>query len=86
MPFVKQECRDALHVPCSVGDLCYREYVKLIAKWNADPRWTTAHNITKEWFDFMDDEGTAHFLAWMVWFNKKVMQYEDQKEKDNGTI
>lgn len=86
MPFVKQECRAKGHTACAVGDLCYVEYKKLIDRWNEDPRWTTAHNIAKDHFDLATDEETAHFLAWMVFFCKKVMPYEDLKEKENGTI
>jgi hypothetical protein len=86
VPFVKQECRVPGHVPCAVGDLCYLEYKKLIDAWNMDPRWTNAHNITKNHFDLGSDEETANFLAWMVWFAFKVLPYERKKEEENGSI
>jgi len=86
MPFVKQECRAEGHEACTVGDMCYQDYKRLVDAWNKDPRWTTAHNLTTAWFDLASDADTAHFLAYMVWFMKKVMPYEDLKEKENGTI
>lgn len=85
MPFVPQECRDALHVPCSVGDLCYKEYLKLMASWKDSRRWTTCHNEFKRLFD-CDDAQAAKALAFFVFFNKHVMPYEDEKEKENGGI
>ena len=85
MPFVNQDHRSKpdFTIP---GDICYVEYKKLIDSWRKEPRWTTAHNLTKKWFDLATDEETAHFLAWMVWFNKEVMVYENQKENENGQI
>ena len=86
MPFVEPSCRDPQHAICCVGDICFCEYRHLVEEWNKNPRWTNAHEITKKHFDLSDDQHTAAFLAWMVWFNKKVMPYEDKKEKENGTI
>jgi hypothetical protein len=85
MPFVTKEHRDMpdLTIP---GDICYLEYKKIIDEWKANPRWTTAHNITKKWFDIADDKDAAHLLAWMVWFNMHVMPYEEQKRKENGEV
>jgi len=86
MPFVKPECRDPNHIPCSVGDLCYLEYKKLIDAWNKERRWTTAHNELKTMFRIEDDVDAAKFLAYMVFFCKHVMKYEDEKEAENGEI
>lgn len=86
MPFVKKECREPGHTPCAVGDLCYVEYKKLIDSWRADRRWTNAHNLTKDWFELSSDEETASFLAWMVFFVKEIMEYEKEKEAQNGSI
>lgn len=86
MPFVEQTHRNPEHLPCCVGDQCYIEYKKLIDAFRADRRWTTAHNLTKDWFELSDDEETAHFLAYMVFFCKEVLKYEDEKEKANGSI
>lgn len=86
MPFVPAEHRLPEHEPCCVGDDCYWEYFKLMGLWKKEPRWANAHNITKDWFGLQSDEDTAHFLAYMVWFNKIVMPYEDLKEKENGAI
>jgi hypothetical protein len=30
------------------GDRCYYYYRKMVDKWKANPRWTTAHEIYKE--------------------------------------
>lgn len=85
MPFVSKEHREKpdFSIP---GDICYVEYKKLVDAWKKEPKWTTAHNLTTAWFDLASDEDTAHFLAWMVWFNLHVMEYEQEKRKTNGDI
>lgn len=88
MPFVPQESRDKMEIglpPETVGDMCYLEYKKLIKDWEKEPRWTTAHNLCKQVFD-VSDEQAAKFLAYMVFFNFKVIPYELEKETENGTI
>jgi hypothetical protein len=86
MPFVPSECRDPNHTSCSVGDLCYIEYRKLMDAWNKEPRWTTAHNELKRMFRIEDDVDAAKFLAYMVWFNFHVIEYEKKKMEENGDI
>ena len=85
MPFVTQEHRDKpdLTIP---GDLCYLSYKSLVDAFRANRRWTNAHNLTRHFFKIESDEETANFLAWMVWFIKEVMPYEDEKEAENGKI
>lgn len=85
MPFVPQEHRDSGHTPCTPGDLCYWEYLKLVNAWKANRRWTTAHEEFKRVFD-VDNQQAAKTLAYLVFFVKHVMPYEDEKEKENGTI
>jgi hypothetical protein len=85
MPFVKKECRDEKHKPCSVGDLCYNEYKEIMKSWRQQPRWTTAHDEFRHLFDCTDEQA-AKALAFFVFFAKHVMPYEDLKEKENGEI
>lgn len=85
MPFVKKECRAEGHVPCSVGDLCYLEYRKLIDAWQKERRWTTAHNLFKQTFD-VDDAQAAKTLAYLVFFCDHVMRYEYENQMENGDI
>jgi len=91
MPFIPPQQRLRIDMEgksrCqSVGDLCYVEYKKLMEDWKKEPRWTTAHNITKEFANFESDIDVARFLAYMVWFNIHVMNYEKEKIKENGDI
>lgn len=83
MPFVSKEHRanpDAT-VP---GDRCYMKYKQMISAWTASPRWTCVDQILE---DFISDEDErAFFLAFLVFFSKHVMKYEDQKEAENGPI
>lgn len=83
MPFVSKEHRvkPDLKVP---GDRCYIEYKKMIDMWTASPRWTCVDQILENFI--VDESERAFFLAFLVFFTKKVVQYEDQKEKENGTI
>lgn len=94
MPFVTKEHRENpnLSIP---GDLCYYYYKQMVDEWKSNPRWTTAAEIYRNmkvqtqqsefcslnWFAV-----SAYELAWQVFFQKYVMPYEDQKEKENGTI
>ena len=99
MPFVCEKCRMVGHKPCAVGDLCYNAYRYLIISWRLTRRWTTAHNLLKdlawwtlkEWATYRTKYGLADYvvasiLAYKVFFNKEVMVYEDEKEKENGKI
>lgn len=86
MPFVPQEHREEGHTPCTPGDLCYLEYLKLMNAWRANRRWTTAHEEFKRVFEVEDNEKVAKTLAYLVWLIKEVMPYEYEKEKENGAI
>ena len=85
MPFVKQECRAEGHQACAVGDLCYVQYKKLVDEFKKNPRWTTVHDLFRETFE-VDDAQAAKTLSWFVFVAKYVMPYEDEKEKENGSI
>ena len=75
-----------------VGDKCYYFYKKMMIKWCAERRWTTNHDIYKIMRNsikqnFMDDDAKrAYELAYMVFFNKHVLKYEDEKCELNGDI
>lgn len=93
MPFVTQPHRDSPD-PRIVGDLCYVYYKAMVDQWKANPRWTTAHDIylgmrinTNRLTMAQDlNKRTANELAWQVFFVKYVMDYENKKEAENGTI
>jgi|WetSurMetagenome_2_1015567.scaffolds.fasta_scaffold664355_3 hypothetical protein len=85
MPFVKKECREEGHTPCSVGDLCYNEYKELVKQWKMSPRWTTCHDEFRNLFD-CNDVQAAKALAFFVFFDRYVLPYEKLKEEENGTI
>lgn len=93
MPFIPEA--DRPHPDKKIpGHQCYIYYKDMMDRWRASRRWTTAHNIFEEIvakvtriprmasnFDI-----AAHFLAFLVFFIKHVMKYEDEKEQENGTI
>jgi hypothetical protein len=91
MPFVTQDHRVApdQSIP---GDLCFIYYKYLVDSWKATPRWTTAHNLFKKMVfdDFAKPMSQDHIcamqLAWQVFFNIYVMDYEQVKRKENGDI
>lgn len=83
MPFIKAEHRDNPNVNIP-GDRCYIEYSNMMKKWRADPRWTTVDDIAC--LLFPGQFARARFLAFLVFFSKTVIPYEDKKEKENGTI
>ncbi len=77
----------------TVGQLCYIEYVKMVAAWNKTPGWTTAHNIYRKLVleiqsvsPMKPDQLVAQELAWQAFWSFYVLPYEIQKEKDNGGI
>lgn len=77
--------------PSEVGDKCFVEYVKLIAKWRKERRWTTAHNefkrVLTELFGWTwTDTETAKFLALMEFYAREVHRYESEKVEENGDI
>ncbi|MCK5017962.1 MAG: hypothetical protein KAS32_12975 [Candidatus Peribacteraceae bacterium] len=85
-----------------VGDLCYVAYKHMVSIWKGTPRWTTAHSIYKTmhrttqdlwWLKWSqktnletEDFEVASSLAWQVFFNIYVMDYERKKLKENGDI
>jgi len=88
MPFITPEDRkrtDETGAWKAVGDLCYMKYKPMIEAWRRERRWTTAHNIFQKTFD-VNDEQAAKTLAFLVFFVKEVMPYEDAKVKENGDI
>lgn len=85
MPFVEPRHRLPDHKPCSVGDMCFLEYKKLMEAWNKEPRWTTIHNLFKESFH-KTDEQAARMLAFIVFFLWEGVPYEMEKEDLNGSI
>jgi len=84
------------------GDLCYLIYKKLVRAWKNERRWTTVHNLYKNskieymnewWFKWQyktsltyEDFISALDLAWQVFFNLHVMEYEKRKQEENGDI
>jgi hypothetical protein len=98
MPFIKKVRRDVIE-RCGLdglpkiepGDRCYVHYKNMVDRWHEDLRWTTAHDIYREmfqWFEHYDnpDDAIAYRLAWEVFFFLHVMPYEIEKRKLNGDI
>lgn len=93
MPFVTQEHRvkPDKTIP---GDLCHLYYKAIMDKWRLERRWTTVHmefesiiaKFTRIPRMASNFDIAAHFLAFLVFFIKHVMKYEDEKEAENGTI
>ena len=83
MPFVEQSHRDKpdLTIP---GDRCYVYYKQMIDQWKANPRWTTIDKMMDNILP--DDNARAYFLAFLVFFLKEGMRYEEVKEALNGPI
>ena len=85
MPFVSDEHREDGHIPCTPGDLCFREYLPLIRKWRKERRWTTWHELFRDAFGLTNQQA-AKISAFAVLFCKEVMKYEKEKCKENGDI
>ena len=85
MPFVKKECRDPEHKPCSVGDLCFKEYSELMKIWKENPRWTTVHDQFRHMFDCTDEQA-ARALAFFEFYIRHAHEYENKKVAENGDI
>lgn len=93
MPFVTQPHRDSPD-PRIVGDLCYQYYRDMVDTWKQKVGWTTAHEIylkmrlNTNCLTLAADlnKRTAYELAWQVFFNIYVMEYEQAKRKLNGDI
>lgn len=81
------------------GELTYYFYRQFMNEWAKEKRWTTAHNLYKKFLVQTDplfvlkgtkwtnhDVITALHLAWQVFFSMHVLEYEVQKEVENGEI
>jgi hypothetical protein len=79
------------------GDRCYYYYRKMVDKWKANPRWTTAHEIYKDMtqqilqermdmLHYPTDDYIARELAWQCFFNFYVLPYEMEKMEQHGNI
>lgn len=104
MPFTRPDDRkkmdDYIHLnvkPTHIvpGDWCYVFYKRMVERWKADMRWTTAHTIYNEVCQSRDDvikgnrteeQRTAFELAWQVFFQLHVMPYELEKRGQHGDI
>ena len=97
MPFVQQHRRHAIDkygfaglVEIEPGDRCYVHYKKMVEAWKKEPGWRTVHALMKE-FKLAepveaDDDLIAAHLAWQVFFNIHVLEYERLKRFENGDI
>lgn len=102
MPFTTPEARRMTDEsgPKEMGDLCFIHYRRMVRRWKASRRWTTAHNIYKELVaqrkylssptigitNEIEDDVAAAELAWQVFFIKHVMVYENEKCALNGDV
>jgi hypothetical protein len=92
LPFKDLELSPALSLAATKqpGDRCFVFYRELIRAWKAEPRWTTAHELYKHLKNEMPylgaDDQTAYSLAWQVFFNIHVMDYERKKLLENGEV
>lgn len=89
MPFIPKEGRERLkkpgEEPQNVGEMCYLEYVKIMDQWKQRPRWQTVHKLAQDALS-LSDQQAAEILAFLVFFSKHAMKYEDQKSQENGDI
>ena len=91
MPFVDQDHRNNLD-PAISGDRCYVNYVEIMGEWRDSPRWTTVDTMMQQLISFLGNEGVsienkaAALLAFMVFFNLHVMEYEQKKREEHGDI
>ena len=91
MPFIKQESRSDPDLAVA-GDRCYLFYKEIMEEWRRQPRWTTADAIMTKLLNFLDRRNvdqsarSAALLAFMVFFAREVMPYEEKKAKENGGV
>lgn len=86
MPFVTEPHRKSpdMTIP---GDRCFLAYKHMMEEWNKERCWTTADRLMEEVFTKSDpDMFRAAFLAYLVFFIKHVMKYEEEKIQENGDI
>jgi hypothetical protein len=95
MPFITQIRRDNIEIlklanDLQPGDLCYVHYKRMVDKWKANPRWTTAHEIYRDLYyaggSLGHDDSIARDLAWQVFFQLYIIPYELKKREENGDI
>jgi hypothetical protein len=107
MPFVTQVRREWLqkNPPEVPGDLAYLIYKEYLRRWNLSRRWTTAHDIYRDFCiwphrdPFLQDLAeaicpeldpsdvwAAARLAYMVFYERYVSDYERKKREENGDI
>lgn len=89
MPFVTQDHREKPDILIP-GDLCYMYYKSMVEDWKNKPCWTTAHKLYQHMIEFRDTGNpytqAAMELAWQVFFQIYVMEYEQRKRQENGDI
>ena len=90
MPAIKQEARENPD-PAVPGDRCYVFYKELMEMWRESPRWTTVDRILETLMNFLNGDVNnasrrAAILAFLVFFCREVMPYEESKFKENGAI
>jgi hypothetical protein len=89
MPFVTKEHRKNPDMEIA-GDRCYVEYKKIMEAWNKNMRWTTVDKIYEDVKHSAvfhgGDVQRAKELAFMVFFNIHVMDYENKKRRENGDV
>lgn len=79
-------------VSIDYGDKCFYFYNKMMESWRKERRWKTAHEIYSllqyhvKANDYAEDTLRAYELAWQVFFNLHVMEYEKEKQELNGDI
>jgi hypothetical protein len=90
MPFIKKEARRELDTkkrqPENSGELCYEEYKKMMKAWTDTPRWCTVDAVLNNVVGVHDPFQRAKILAFLVFFYREVMPYEEQKAKENGGV
>lgn len=89
MPFIDPQSRAEIEggrSPRTPGERCYEEYLCMVRRWTKAPRWTTVDDIAQDHLRIADDTNRAIFLAFMVFFAKHVMPYEEKKCAENGDI
>lgn len=95
MPFVPQDRRPPLLTgdlyPQTPGDLCFLEYVELMARWREEPRWTTVNGLCKKMLsDVLGrpvyDWESSKLLAFLEFYFNHGHVYEIGKKEANGDI
>lgn len=90
MPFVNQEHREHPN-PDVPGDRCFTFYKEIMDTWRKNPSWATADKlfemvINLQHNDVSNANKRAAVLAFMVFFCREVMPYEEKKAIENGEV